>query len=197
MKMDEDKDKERREIYDNLWSTINSTQQHLRIKFERYLRKQNIKSLGEIKCQESLEELGINEFISEFILVNNDKDKFRKFDFFALYDNVNNHLKIAEHQILLRILIEFDGKQHFIYSHKFFEIEEEFEKYKEADKEKTLMAIRKDYMLIRIYYEDEEDILHHFQRAISMGKKVYFSRPDKYSDITKYLDENQYNFEDK
>ena len=86
------------------------------------------------------------------------------------------------------VLLELDGKQHFKYIKLFCPTLEEYINRQNADRIKHLCASTFGYLVIRIDYTNEKNILFHLIKALEAfrsGAQVYFSRPELY----KYLEE--------
>ena len=76
-----------------------------------------------------------------------DKEKPLRFDF-AILNNDQN----------LKLLIEYDGRQHFVYEESSMFTEEDFKKLQEHDKEKNQYCIDNNISLIRIDYKNYNNI---------------------------------------
>ena len=100
-------------------------------------------SKGETKIQTIFERLNI-EFKLQYIL---EELPRKKFDFFIKYNNK-------------RILLEYDGMQHFYYVSFFHKNADKFIERRNIDILKTKTALENNYYLIRIDFEELNNIEH-------------------------------------
>lgn len=146
-------------------------------------RCQENPSLGEIKCFNVLRELGI-KFLTE-VTIKLCEDK--RFDFFFEDDEES-------------YLIEIDGGQHHTPNNDFDK--SDFGKYRQRrydDVVKSQKCIEEGYKLIRIVYNDIDDINDDInnipeiiQEAKISNKRFYTRHLDLYQHVTKNLEPETY-----
>ena len=127
-------------------------------------------SKGELECERILKELNI-DFQPQFIF---DEYPKKGYDF---------HFRCQEQDYLL----EFDGMQHFNYVKLFHDGGRDLKKQQDTDCFYSNYALSKGYQLIRIDYKQIDRIQHHLEQAFQSSSAVYFSTPDMYDHILKYL----------
>ena len=103
-----------------------------------------IRSIGELKIREILL---ANQILFKTEYVFSDFPN-RRFDFAIYNENIND----------ISYLIEFDGIQHYKYISTWHQSQEEYEKSKQRDAEKTEYCIKNNIPLIRIPYYDLDKI---------------------------------------
>lgn len=91
----------------------------------------------------------------------------------------------------LNILIEFDGIQHFI-DIEFFNQKTTFEEKREIDIIKTKAAVENGYKLIRIDYNNIDNIEYILTEALKSEEQLVFSQAGKYDWIINTCDEYKY-----
>lgn len=145
---------------------------HINIK-EFGCPKCNKESKGERLLCEYFEEMEI-EFTQQFRLVSIPN---RKFDFmFEIND--------------MKVLLEFDGPQHFKYCEWFYKTLEIFAEKQQVDVIKTKAALAEGYYFIRLDYNTVDKIEQQLIAAIdsfSPTNKLYFSDPELYKYISNKL----------
>ncbi len=87
----------------------------------------------------------------------------------------------------IKYLLEFDGKQHFVYTSYFHnDSEDVFEISRNTDKSKTKWVINQGYYMIRIDYTQIGNIRHHLLRALQSrynDQKLYVTNKALYEYI--------------
>jgi formylmethanofuran dehydrogenase subunit E len=124
------------------------------------------KSLGELKVEKYLVENGFN-FESEYTFPSLPRKRYD----FALHDK--------------KIVIEYDGLQHFAYTKYFFKTLDLFEKRKQVDVQKSIEAVKNGYTIIRISY-DNKNIDEYLNFAINNYGSIHLSSRELY---TKHIEE--------
>ena len=116
-------------------------------------------SKGEEKIKQWLTNNNIN-YIKEYHFddLRGEKNKPLRFDF-AIMNQENN----------VELLIEFDGRQHFVYEESSMFSKKDFEKLQSHDKQKNQYCINNNILLIRINYKDYNNI-ENILRSIILEK---------------------------
>ena len=127
-------------------------------------------SKGELECHRILKELNI-DFQPQFTF---DEHPKKGYDL---------HFRYNEYDYLL----EFDGIQHFNYVKIFHHDGKDLKKQQDTDCFYSHLALSKGYRLIRIDYTQINQIRDHLEEAFQSSSDVYFSTPDIYEHILKYL----------
>ena len=82
-----------------------------------------------------------------------------------------------------KFLLEFDGLQHFEFTEFFFKIIYNFNYRQKIDIEKTKDGINDGYKIIRIDYDEINNIQYHLDIALEEKNTTYFSNHELYSYI--------------
>jgi very-short-patch-repair endonuclease len=131
-----------------------------------------IKSYGEILISCILKKMNL-PFICEYKIKSIPQLENKRFDFMINYNNKN-------------ILLEYDGRQHFIYIPLIHQSEDKFKIRQEIDRMKTQLSIKNGFYIIRISYLEEKNIYSHIIKALdslSENKKYYFSNIQLYRNM--------------
>lgn len=123
-------------------------------------------SKGELKCLQYLETNDII-FKEQFSIHYNSR---MKYDFMIDYENE-------------KFLLEFDGLQHFEFIEFFFKNLVDFNYRQEIDIQKTIDGINNGYKIIRIDYDEINNIQYHLDIALNEKNITYFSNQNLYSHI--------------
>lgn len=91
----------------------------------------------------------------------------RRYDFYFEYDG-------------LRYLVEYDGEQHFRYIRKFHHKTSKFKESQIVDRIKTSVALQTGYRVIRIDYNERDNIPYHLISAIRSDAALYLSNSETY-----------------
>ena len=126
---------------------------------------------GELKCSEILTKLGI-EYITAWSGINTIER--RLFDFCFMYNNII-------------WLLEYDGGQHFTMCDFFHKTYTNFLRCQLIDTVKTFIPIYFNYRVIRIDYTQINNIEYHILKALELNEPIYFSTPEMYSWMDKYV----------
>lgn len=99
---------------------------------------------------------------------------YKRFDFMFVINDI-------------RYILEIDGAQHFKHIKYFHRNVTKFKKYQENDINKSIVAIRSGYRLIRIDFSELAKFEFHLNSAIQQNCQIYFSSLTKYNYIIERL----------
>lgn len=123
-------------------------------------------SKGEKECRNLLTNLQLS-YIQEYGI----KGYNYRYDFMFTLDNQ-------------RYIVEIDGEQHFKHTKYFQPTIEDYHECRRRDVEKTYIALRYGYNVIRISYDELYNLQEHINRAIRGNSRLYFSNQERYKFIT-------------
>jgi hypothetical protein len=95
------------------------------------------------------------------------------FDYMIIYERSTDWSPRHRYDIIieeLKLIIEIDGRQHFMYVPRF---KNNVELSKDNDKYKTRLAIKNGYSIIRIYQEDIYNNVYNWKELLSKYIKLY------------------------
>ena len=124
-------------------------------------------SKGEIICTQVLDFLRIS-YVCQYTLPCLSR---KRYDFMFTFNDKN-------------IILEYDGKQHFIHTPCF---KKSLEHNHEMDVLKTKVALRENYSMIRIDYTQFNNIQFHIVKALQENNTIYYSTPQLYTYISDNL----------
>lgn len=131
------------------------------------------KSHGEFNITNILKEMKLN-YILEYKISDIPEISLKRFDFFIEYND-------------MKVLIEFDGRQHFIFIPNIFHKDYgDFVNRQKIDVLKTILPLKYNYCIIRISYLEFNTIREHIKlglKKLTDGYKYYFSNMNLYKSI--------------
>lgn len=131
------------------------------------------KSKGEMNIMLTLKKYNIS-YVEQYPL---EEYLFKKkYDFLIQYDNKY-------------YFIEYDGEQHFEHNVFFFKTEEEFKMRQQIDIIKNQVAIMLGYGIIRIDYNELNNVEQHIINALNIGQQQYYSTPSMYYHMNDTVDD--------
>ena len=136
------------------------------------------KSSGELNIINVLKKMNI-EYSIEYKIPNITELLLKRFDFFIEYNRK-------------KILIEFDGRQHFIFLDIFHRDYDEFLERRNIDILKTILPLQNNYNVIRISHLEFNKIDFHLKTALEhldKGNIFYFSNNQLYKWIYDKIEE--------
>ena len=137
------------------------------------------KSYGEINIINILNEMNLI-FKCEYKISNISEISQRRFDFLVEYNNK-------------KILIEFDGRQHFKFLGIFHTDYNDYLNRRKIDVLKTILALNEDYCILRISYLEFNQLKYNIEQALKYfdkGYTYYLSNSELYKWISDSI-ENQ------
>jgi hypothetical protein len=130
-------------------------------------------SMGENICFQVLKKMKLSP-ISEYKIYR-DRVYKKRYDFYFYFQNKKH-------------VLEFDGIQHFQFVKFFHKNVDNFEKSKNIDILKTLVAIEENYKIGRIDYQKINSIDREIHNFLQSRNEFYFSCKTKYDFIIKNMD---------
>ena len=85
-----------------------------------------------------------------------------------------------------RVMVEYDGEPHFVYSPYLHKTVESFESYRASDALKQQVAVELDCLVIRLHYsvDNVHLVRGHIEKALAKKRAyVYYSHPEHYKHL--------------